>query len=143
MARCRGVASAWVGTGPAAARLRCCLPPTPAPAASLRLCCLTAPAALPRNHPCARPGQGQRATISLKALAEAFPSRPAGMIRAYVKDALGLAVRVSWLCCATVLRGCPRLRGRTALSSRWRRTAGVPTRAAPRRRHARAARGRH
>ena len=44
------------------------------------------------------PPQGQRASISLKALAEAFPSRPPAMIRGYLKDACDLAVRVSRLC---------------------------------------------
>ena len=39
--------------------------------------------------------QGQRACISLKALAEAFPSRPPAMIRTYLKDTCDLAVRVS------------------------------------------------
>lgn len=38
--------------------------------------------------------QGQRASISLKALADAFPSRPPAMIRGYLKEQ-DLAVRVS------------------------------------------------
>ena len=38
--------------------------------------------------------QGARASISLKALAEAFPSRPPLMIRGYLKDACDLAIRV-------------------------------------------------
>ena len=38
--------------------------------------------------------QGQRAFVSLKAVAEAFPSRPVNMTRAYLKDACDLAVRV-------------------------------------------------
>ncbi|PRW61593.1 Transcription initiation factor TFIID subunit 1 isoform C [Chlorella sorokiniana] len=37
--------------------------------------------------------QGTRAEISLKALAEAFPSRPPLMIRGYLKDACDLAIR--------------------------------------------------
>jgi hypothetical protein len=39
--------------------------------------------------------QGQRAFVSLKAVAEAFPSRPVNMTRAYLKDACDLALRVS------------------------------------------------
>lgn len=39
--------------------------------------------------------QGQRAIITLKALAEAFPTRPPATIRLFVKDACDLVVRVS------------------------------------------------
>lgn len=49
--------------------------------------------------PCLLPlpalAQGQRASITLKALAEAFPNRPPAMTRSYLKDACDLAVRVS------------------------------------------------
>ena len=38
--------------------------------------------------------QGQRANITLKALAEAFPSRPPAMIRTYLKHDCDLAMRV-------------------------------------------------
>lgn len=48
-------------------------------------------------RPCFLRLQGQRASITLKALAEAFPSRPPAMIRAYLKDACDLAVRVGAL----------------------------------------------
>lgn len=42
--------------------------------------------------------QGERASITLEALAQAFPSRPPAMIRSYLKDACDLAVRVSFVC---------------------------------------------
>ncbi len=60
------------------------LKPSPVPLSASDFCLIV-------NRACP---QGQRASISLKALAEAFPSRPPLMIRGYLKDACDLAIRV-------------------------------------------------
>ena len=113
-----GTCSLLLGASPVGGLLPCCAAPTAAglrlprsppvlcrSGASARPCapapaCPAArqPAPPPRwptwpHHPPA-PAQGQRASISLKALAEAFPSRPAGMIKEYLRNECGFAVRV-------------------------------------------------